>query len=199
MDWKPCAPSARWNALEEAAHAPRPVAAAAEAQAAQQEKTAADIINSYSVENLYDVFKNYGEYPYASRLSKSIFKQRKLKKFKTTQDLIQLILKISPRRGKLHPATKVFQALRIEVNNELDNLVQVLPQAVEILSQNGHLVVISFHSLEDRVVKNYFKEIGRGDNKIAEILTKKPIVPSFKETKENPRSRSAKMRVIKKI
>ncbi|MBU4482059.1 16S rRNA (cytosine(1402)-N(4))-methyltransferase RsmH [Candidatus Parcubacteria bacterium] len=165
----------------------------------QQNKTASNILNSYSEKNLYDVFKNYGDYPYARRLSESVFKQRKLKKFNTTQDLVKLILEISPRHGKLHPATKVFQALRIAVNNELDNLAQVLPQAVDILATGGHLVVISFHSSEDRIVKNYFKEIGKGENKIVEILTKKPIVPSFDEIRENPRSRSAKMRVVKKL
>ena len=164
----------------------------------QQDLTAADILNSYSLENLYAVFKNFGDYPHAGNLSKVIFRQRKLKKFKTTHDLLNVI----PARhqmDKIHPATKIFKALRIEVNHELNNLKEVLPQAIDILEHGGRLVVISFHSLEDRIVKNYFKDNGRGENKILNILTKKPIIATVSETKNNPRSRSAKLRCAEKI
>ncbi|MFH1610538.1 MAG: 16S rRNA (cytosine(1402)-N(4))-methyltransferase RsmH [Patescibacteria group bacterium] len=167
----------------------------------EQEWTAADILNFYSLEDIYDVLKNYGDYPRARHLSERILKQRKLKKFKNTSDLVDLVLEVSPRqwKDKTHPATKVFQALRIAVNNELGNLEDVLPQAVEILESGGKLVVISFHSSEDKIVKTYFKEHGRGENKILNILTKKPLVPTQEEIKDNPRSRSAKMRVVEKI
>ncbi|MFC1622507.1 16S rRNA (cytosine(1402)-N(4))-methyltransferase RsmH [Patescibacteria group bacterium] len=166
----------------------------------QQKLTVANIINSYSLEDLYDVFKNLGEYSHARRLSQSILEQRKLKKFTTTQELVDLILEVNPRRwrDRLHPATKVFQALRIAVNKELENLELVLPQATEMLVPGGRLVVISFHALEDRIVKHYFRSLSRQENSEIKLLTKKPIIPTQDETKENPRSRSAKMRVVEK-
>ncbi len=195
-----------------------------------QDLTAAHIINSYSLEDLYDIFKNYGDYPHARRLSKIIFRIRKVKKFKTTKDLVDAVLEAccpGPRylklgfrqkdkwhrskfalgaRGgmsgikkRIHPATQVFQALRIAVNNELENLKQVLPQAVDILAKGGRLVVISFHALEDKIVKVYFRELSRAENPKIKLLTKKPISPSSEEVKSNPRSRSAKMRVVQKL
>jgi 16S rRNA (cytosine1402-N4)-methyltransferase len=182
-----------------------------------QDLTAAHILNSYSLENIYDIFKNFGEFAYARLLSQSVFKQRKIKKFATTFDLVNLIAHIHPRRHweKIHPATLPFQALRIAVNDELESLKQVLPQAVEILAPGGRLAIISFHALEDRIVKNYFRELSRlcpsnhndpatqldygGQAPIIKILTKKPIVPSEEEMRENPRSRSAKLRAIEKI
>ncbi|MFH1457542.1 MAG: 16S rRNA (cytosine(1402)-N(4))-methyltransferase RsmH [Patescibacteria group bacterium] len=166
-----------------------------------QELTAADILNSYSLDKLYDIFKNYGNYSYAGRLSKSIFRQRKLKKFITTNDLLDIIERVEPRswKHKINPATKIFQALRIEVNSELQVLEKALEQAVDILEPTGRLVVISFHSGEDRVVKNFFRNNGRGEQKILNILTKKPIIASKEEIKNNFRSRSAKMRCAEKI
>jgi len=166
-----------------------------------QDLTAADVLNSYSLENLYNVLKNYGGYARANHLSKIIFQQRKLKKFVTTNDLLDVIEQVEPRtwNHKINPATKVFQALRIEVNNELNNLQEVLPQAIDILQTGGRLVVIAFHSGEDRIVKNYFRDNGRDENKILNILTKKPVTPSDEEIKNNPRSRSAKMRCAEKI
>jgi 16S rRNA (cytosine1402-N4)-methyltransferase len=167
----------------------------------EQEWTAADVLNFYSLEDIYDVLKNYGDYPRARHLSERILKQRKLKKFKNTSELVDLVLEVSPRRwkDKTHPATKVFQALRIAVNRELSSLEDVLPQAVDILVSGGKLVVISFHSLEDRIVKTYFRDHGRGEDKVLNILTKKPIVPTQEEIQVNPRCRSAKMRVVEKI
>ncbi len=167
----------------------------------RQSLTAAEILNSYSLEALYDIFKNYGEYPHARRLCQGIFRTRKITKFKTTQQLVALVLEIQPRRffDKLHPATKVFQALRIAVNDELESLKEVLPQAVDILSANGRLMVISFHALEDRIVKNFFRDLARQEVPVIKILTKKPVVPSEEEIRQNPRSRSAKMRVAEKM
>ena len=167
----------------------------------EQEWTAADILNFYSLEDIYNVLKNYGDYPRARHLSEKILKQRKIKKFKKKSELVDLVLEVSPRRwkDKTHPATKVFQALRIAVNRELDNLEDVLPQAVDILVSGGRLAIISFHSLEDRIAKKYFRDHGRGEDKILNILTKKPIIPTQEEINDNPRSRSAKMRVIEKI
>lgn len=166
----------------------------------RQELTAAHIINSYSLDNLYAIFKNFGEYSHARRLSQNIYRQRQIKKFYRTSDLVALILEIEPRHGrsKLHPATKVFQALRLAVNDELNNLQLVLPQAVSLLEPGGRLVIISFHALEDRIVKNFFRDLARQDNSPIILLTKKPISPNFEEIKSNPRSRSAKMRVIEK-
>jgi len=166
-----------------------------------QDLTAEHVLNSYSVEELYNIFKDFGEYSHARRLSKSVYQQRKLKKFKNTQDLVDIVLEVHPHKyyNKIHPATKIFQALRIAVNNELENLKKVLPQAVEILQSRGRLVVISFHALEDRIVKHYFRELSRKENSKIKLLTKKPISPSEKEVEENPRSRSAKMRVVEKI
>ena len=165
-----------------------------------QELTAAQVINSYSLENLYDVFKNYGEYPRAHLLAKSIFKRRKKKKFLTTKDLVDVILEINkPARKKIHPATLVFQALRIEVNDELESLKKVLPQAIDILEKRGRLAVISFHSLEDRIVKNYFRDLGREKKPQIKLLTKKPVRSQRQEVAENPRSRSAKLRSIEKL
>lgn len=167
----------------------------------EQELTAAEILNSYSLEDLYDIFKTFGEYPHARRLSQSVFKQRRLKPFTNTQDLVALVLQIQPRRwrDKLHPATKVFQALRIAVNSELKNLELVLPQAVENLAPGGRLAVIAFHALEDRIVKNFFRGLVQSENSPIKLLTKKPTVPTYEEIKNNPRSRSAKLRVIEKL
>jgi len=166
-----------------------------------QEMTAADILNTYPLEDLYDIFKNYGEYPHARRLSQSIFEFRKVKKFQSTQDLVEVVRGVHFRQGheKIHPATKVFQALRIAVNDELGSLATVLPQALEILAPHGRLAVISFHAGEDRIVKNFFRDKARAEKPQIKLLTKKPIVPTEAEIKSNPRSRSAKLRVIEKL
>jgi len=166
-----------------------------------QELTAEEILNNYSLEKLYDIFKNLGEYSRARRLSQSIFERRHVKPIKTTQELVNIVLEVHPRtwRDRLHPATKVFQSLRIAVNSELESLEKVLPQAIEVLNSGGRLVVISFHALEDRIVKHYFRNLSRQENSPIKLLTKKPIIPTDKESKENPRSRSAKLRIIEKI
>lgn len=162
--------------------------------------TAAEAVNRLDEKELADIFWQYGEERFSRRIAKKIVEARKKKRILTAFDLVEAVKMSVPRsyeRGRLHPATRVFQALRIYVNQELENLKEVLPQAVEILAPGGKLAVISFHSLEDRIVKNFFRE-AKKEGKL-EILTKKPIVPSDEEIKANSRSRSAKLRVVRKI
>ncbi|MAG44963.1 16S rRNA (cytosine(1402)-N(4))-methyltransferase [bacterium] len=162
--------------------------------------TAHEIINKYSEKRLGEIFKNYGDEPAFKEIAKAIFEKRQDQEIKTTKDLVHIIVqtklhcKYRGRKTHLHPATRVFQSLRIAVNDEINNLIKVLPQAVSVLAKNGRLAVISFHSKEDRIVKNFF----RYSNGL-EILTKKPIQPSMDEIRKNTRSRSAKLRAVKKI
>lgn len=163
-------------------------------------ETAAEIINSFNEKDLADIFWKYGEERRSRQIAKTIVDQRRKKKILTTFDLAGIIGKAAAKnygRSKINPATRVFQALRIYVNDELGNLENVLGKLNQILKLKGRIAIISFHSLEDRIVKNYFKKLAK-DGK-AEILTKKPIRPSAEEIKENPRSRSAKLRVLKII
>lgn len=185
--------------------------------------TASDIVLNSSENELANIFREYGEVKQAKRLSKGIiawrkeFVKQKQKSLETSMfvSAILRILGINPSslpRFRIHPATQVFQALRIAVNQELDNLQQVLPQAINILPSGGRLAVISFHSLEDRIVKHYFKELAQGcicppnipicrcnNQPKIKIKTKRPIRPSAREIAANPRSRSASLRVIEKI
>lgn len=172
------------------------------------------IVNNYSLEDLTRIFREYGEEEKAYYIAKKIVTERKNKYIKTTNDLVGLILSAKPRRSKdkIHPATQVFQALRIEVNHELENLEKVLPDALECLNSGGRLAIITFHSLEDRIVKNFERKESRDclcDPEIPicicqhkrqiKLINKKPIIPSEKEIKDNPRSRSSKLRIIEKI
>ena len=164
------------------------------------ELTAEKIINEYSEEEIEKILNYFGEEKFSRQISKNIVKARQVKRIKSTFELKEIIENSLPRRaqfGKINPATRSFQALRIAVNNELDSLEKFLPDALEVLEVGGRLVVISFHSLEDRIVKNFFQE-NKKLNKL-EILTKKPIVATDSEILENPRSRSAKLRAIIKI
>lgn len=165
-----------------------------------QQLTAADIVNTYPEKELIEIFKKYGEERYTRRIAQEIVQTRKKEKIDTTSKLVDVILRAIPlnyKRRRIHPATKVFQSLRIAVNNELENLKEVLPQAIKILEPKGRLIVISYHSLEDRIVKNFFRE--RSRENILKIITKKPVTPTREEIIANPRSRSAKMRVGEKI
>lgn len=173
--------------------------------------TAADVINSYSEKELLRIFREYGEEHKARKIAHEICLVRKNKPFKTTKQLADFIEKHVKRMGHIHPATRVFQALRIEVNKELDSLVNVLRAAVEVLRPGGRIAVISYHSLEDRIVKHFFKDQTRdyvnvpGEIETTKleptlnILTKKPIVPTNEEVLQNPRSRSAKLRVAQRL
>lgn len=161
--------------------------------------TARDAINTWSEETLADVIYGFGEERYARRIAKGIIEARKNNPFQTTFDLVAVIQSSVPasyRRGKIHPATKTFQALRIAVNGELSSLQTALENCVPFLNTKGRMAVISFHSLEDRIVKNFFKQEAQKGTIM--ILTKKPLVPTQTEIKTNPRSRSAKLRIIEK-
>lgn len=161
---------------------------------------AGDIINTWDEENLRTIIESYGEDRFALRIARAIVEARELKPIKTTGELSEIVKNAVPgfaKGGRINPATKTFQALRIAVNDELRALEDALPQAVELLKPQGRLLVISYHSLEDRIVKRYFKSQAE-ENRIS-ILTKRPITPSEKELAENPRSRSAKLRIIEKI
>lgn len=159
---------------------------------------AADLINGLGRKELYALFTKYGQEKLAAPIIKVILEQRRQAPIKNTKRLADIISKVYEKRRqriKIHPATKVFQALRIAVNDEINSLKAVLPQAVDILKKDGRLVVISFHELEDRIVKQFLTE----QEKSLQILTKKPIMPSIKERRQNPRSRSAKLRGAQKI
>ncbi len=162
--------------------------------------TAEDIVNDWEEETIANIIFAYGEEKFARRIAKKICEVRKKTQIKTTFQLVEVIKEAVPMfyvKGKIHPATRTFQALRIAVNNELEELKGVIPDAVEMLSSGGRLLIISFHSLEDRIVKNSFKELA--EKELGTIVTKKPIVPTLQELKENPRSRSAKLRVFQKV
>lgn len=165
-----------------------------------QSLTAKEIINQWSEEELARIFQEYGQERFARNIASNIVEVRLQQQIETTFQLVEIIRKSFPRSykfGKAHFATRAFQALRIAVNEELDNLKKVLPQALEVLERDGKIAVISFHSLEDAIVKKFFKEQAK-NNKL-EILTKKPIIASMQEVKRNPKARSAKLRVAVSI
>jgi 16S rRNA (cytosine1402-N4)-methyltransferase len=162
--------------------------------------TAYKIVNQYNEEDLAYIFSNYGEERFSNRIASRIVEERSRKELRTTKQLEDIIFHAYPKKmrfGKTHPATRCFQALRIEANGELEVLKKVIPEIAERLSSGSRLAIISFHSLEDRIVKLAFKELKSGGG--FNILTKKPLVPSDEEISNNKRSRSAKMRVIEKI
>jgi len=156
--------------------------------------TAEDVVNDYSEARLVDIFKKYGEEPKAKIIARSIVAYRKNQRIKTTKDLVKAIGRVVKRHGKLNPATLVFQAIRIEVNQELTEIEKALKIVLEILKKGGCAAFISFHSLEDRLIKNWSRDLDKlGEIK---ILNKKPIIASAEELKLNPRSRSAKLRIV---
>jgi len=162
--------------------------------------TAEQIVNQWSEEDLEMIFSQYGQERFSKKIARQIEEARRAKPITSTFQLIEAIKMAVPQRyqhGKTHYATRVFQALRIAANQELENLKRALPQALEILAPGGRIAVISFHSLEDRIVKIFLKEEAvKGSIK---ILTKKPIAPGSAEIGSNPRSRSAKLRAAQKI
>jgi 16S rRNA (cytosine1402-N4)-methyltransferase len=173
-------------------------------------QSAADIVNTYDEKDLADLIFRYGEDRDSRKIARAIVSSRPLR---TTRELVAVIEKASPRRGdRVHPATQTFQALRIVVNEELSAVENVLPQAVASLKRGGRFAVISFHSLEDRIVKDFFREQSKDlvnppyeriyeeeRRAVVKIINKKPIVASDEEVKTNPRARSAKLRIIEKI
>ncbi len=163
--------------------------------------TAAEILNTFKETALADIFFGYGEERYARRIASAVVERREKKTFETTLELVEVIKDAVPaayRRGRLHPATRTFQGLRIAVNNELGVIEQGLAAAWQLLAPGGRIAVITFHSIEDRVVKRLFAHWAKG-SKDARLLYKKPLVPTAAEVKANPASRSAKLRVIEKI
>ena len=172
--------------------------------------SAADIINAYDEKELADIIFKYGEDRDARKIARAIVNSRPLH---TTRELVAVIEKASPRRGdRIHPATQTFQALRIVVNEELAAVEITLPQAVAALKSGGRCAVISFHSLEDRIVKDYFREQSKDlvnppyeriyeveRKAVVKLVNKKPILPTEEEMRENPRARSAKLRVVEKL
>lgn len=160
--------------------------------------TAADILNVLPEGQLYKLIREVGEADNAWSLTRAIVARRRLEPFTHTRDLANLIEHTNPGyRGKIHPATKVFMALRIVVNSEFENLQIALPQALALVRSRGRIVVVSFHSGEDRIVKDIFREWESAGK--VEILTDKPVVPKDTEILNNPRSRSAKLRAVVKI
>jgi len=179
--------------------------------------TAADVVNEYGEADLARIFKDYGEERQARRIARALVRARAEAPIETTRRLRDLILRakgIRPgsdgrREGRVDPATRVFQALRIEVNRELAELERFLDEAATLLEEDGRLVVISYHSLEDRIVKNTLRDLARGEidevtgrpraeSRILEVLTKKPVRPSDAEVAANPRSRSARLRAARR-
>ncbi len=176
--------------------------------------TAAEILNRYPEEDLVSVFSAYGEERYSKRIASAVVKERKHQSFQAASQFVKTVLDSVPskyRRGPIHPATRCFQALRIEVNRELERLRTGLVSAFDVLKPKGRIGVISFHSLEDRIVKNFFRELAKrcvcppelpkcecGGKARARLITRKPLRPGEEEVDQNPPSRSAKFRVLEK-
>ncbi|MBI3634006.1 MAG: 16S rRNA (cytosine(1402)-N(4))-methyltransferase RsmH [Candidatus Yonathbacteria bacterium] len=159
--------------------------------------TAREIVNEWAADSLTNIFEGYGEEKFAWRIAQKIVAERKIKPIETTGELVEIIKKSIPvfaRYGRTHFATKVFQALRITVNDELGALREGLAKGFERLSPGGRMAVISFHSLEDRIVKTFFKK--KVEEGMATLVTKKPIAPQDDEVLRNPKSRSAKLRIL---
>ena len=179
-----------------------------------QELNAKIVINTYAEERLANLIYEYGEERFSRQIAKNICEQRKQKEITTTKELVEIIEKTIPKSKQKdgHPAKRTFQAIRIEVNNEIKPLYQTVKNCIECLNSEGRLCIITFHSLEDRAVKNaYIEASGKctcpsdlpycvcGAKKLGKIITKKPIIPTEKEREENSRSQSAKLRIFEKI
>ena len=181
----------------------------------RSEKTAYTVVNTYSEQELKHILFTYGEEKFSARIAKKIVEQRAKAPIATTRELSELIKSAMPlaaREGGHHPAKRSFQAIRIEVNGELDAIVPALKSAISRMNKGGRLAVITFHSLEDRIVKQTFAELAEGckcpkslpicvcgNQPTVKVITKKPILPSEAELAENPRSRSAKLRIAEKL
>ncbi|MEI7513207.1 MAG: 16S rRNA (cytosine(1402)-N(4))-methyltransferase RsmH [bacterium] len=169
-------------------------------EAVESDVTAEDIVNHWAEDSIADILFGFGDEKHSRRIAKAIIDVRKVKPLKTTAELVEVISKAVPpsyRFGKIHPATRTFQALRIAVNRELETLEEVLEEGWKVLNKGGRIAVISFHSLEDRIVKQFFRKLALEES--AKILTKRPIIATKEEIGMNPRSRSAKLRIIQKI
>ncbi|GAA0707583.1 16S rRNA (cytosine(1402)-N(4))-methyltransferase RsmH [Paraclostridium ghonii] len=177
--------------------------------------SAYDVVNTYSEEELTKIIKDYGEDNWAKRIAKFIVDLRKEKDIETTGELVEIIKKAIPKKARIdgpHPAKRTFQAIRIEVNNELGVITEMIDDAASIMNDGGRICIITFHSLEDRIVKNAFRDLATDcicpphiplcqcdKEAIVKVISRKPILPTDKEVEENPRSRSAKLRVAERI
>jgi 16S rRNA (cytosine1402-N4)-methyltransferase len=162
-------------------------------------RTAEDLVNAVDEEELAALLRKFGEEPFAKKIARRIVQQRKIAPIRTTVDLARIVESVVPRRSLASSLSRVFQALRIAINDELNVLHNALHSALQCLGNRSRIVVISYHSLEDRIVKNFFRQFSKSEEKSSsmpkiKILTKKPLVPSEDEIKNNPRSRSAKLR-----
>ena len=180
----------------------------------RQEKTARDIVNGYSEMELYGIIRDYGEDKFAQNIANHIVRAREDKPIETTDELTEVIKAAIPMKFRVvggHPAKRTFQAIRIELNHELDVLKNHLNEMVELLDTNGRICIITFHSLEDRIVKNIFRKCENpcecppsfptcvcGKKSLGKVITRKPILPSEEELEVNPRSKSAKLRVFER-
>ena len=179
----------------------------------QSEGTKAlDVVNEYTAEELTRIFKEYGEERFSKKIAQAIVQNRRIKKIETTKELKDIVKSILKTKGDIKTLSRIFQALRIEVNDELSELKNGLDAGIEALAPGGRVCVISYHSVEDRIVKSRFFELAKGcscppdfpvctcgGKKVLKILTRKPVIPDEKEIEENPRARSAKLRVAEKI
>jgi len=166
----------------------------------EERVTAEIIVNNWSEENIANIIYAYSDEKFSRKIAKAIVEARKIKPIKTTYDLVEVVSGAVPgfyKRGKIHFATKTFQALRICVNDEITALKDGMQKGWELLNKGGRMAIISFHSVEDREVKNLFRD--RSKERVGKLINKKPITPSPKEVYENPASRSAKLRIIEKI
>ncbi len=163
----------------------------------REQSTATDLVNGLTAFELESIIRRYGEERWAKRISRAVVRERGREAIRSTGRLARVIAQAVPRRGRMHPATRTFQALRIYLNRELESLRKALPAALSLLKPGGRLCVISFHSLEDRIVKNEFRRWGREEGKVA-ILTKKPLRPTLEEVRRNRRSRSARLRAVER-
>ncbi|OSB10898.1 16S rRNA (cytosine(1402)-N(4))-methyltransferase RsmH [Paraclostridium bifermentans] len=177
--------------------------------------SAYDVVNTYSEAELSKIIKDYGEDNWAKRIAKFIVEGRKEKNIETTGELVEIIKKAIPKKARIdgpHPAKRTFQAIRIEVNNELGVITEMIDDAASIMNEGGRICIITFHSLEDRIVKNAFRDLATDcicpphipicqcdKEALVKVITRKPILPTDKEIEENPRSRSAKLRVAERI
>ncbi len=164
------------------------------------EVSAEDVLNDFSAEDIEEILRDYAQERFAKRIAENIVEFRKKERLENTKQLENIVFHCYPKKlrfGKTHPATRTFQALRIYVNRELDVIAEVIPQLIKYLKPGGSMGIISFHSLEDRIVKVEFRKMAK-ELGLADLVTKKPILPSESEINENSRSRSAKLRVLRK-
>lgn len=165
-----------------------------------EDLTAKEIVNTWDLENIATILRGYGEEEFAWKIAKAIVARREIKSIDTTFDLVEIIKIATPKwyhHKRIHPATKTFQALRITVNDEIESLKEGVAKGFSVLNPGGRLAVISFHSIEDRIVKNFYRD--KDKEGLGKVITKKPIIPTETEIAENPRSRSAKLRIIERI